>query len=171
MCKRGEINRSCGRAVRLLFKASCAELFRSGQTERVTRVTLIPEESTSVELKFLSWLIGEQSYLSNLVSKPWVGRGTDRSPNLFRHTHCASTLRNRLDRFDITVREISNYHRFPPRRIRDRRVAISLSFFLFPPDKSIFSRSIEQFLSSSRKRSSIYRSSPLCATSRLLKRK
>ena len=85
-----------------------------------------------MELKFLSWLIGEQSYLSNLVSKPWVGRGTDRSPNLFRHTHCASTLRNRLDRFDITVREISldrSNNSFPPRG-KDRQFIDLLPFVL-----------------------------------------
>lgn len=152
MCKRGEINRSCGRAVRLLFKASCAhgpELFRSGQTERVTRVTLIPEESTSVELKFLSWLIGEQSYLSNLVSKPeWAGGGTggererertDRSPNLFRHTLCKPAIVSIVS--TLPYRKFLITMGFRHDEFATSRVAFkSFFFFFFIPDELIFSR-------------------------------
>lgn len=72
LCKRGQINRTCGLLYVFYsgFLGARAVLFRSRQTERITRVTLILEKSTSVELKFLSQLIGEQSYHSNLVSKP-----------------------------------------------------------------------------------------------------
>lgn len=75
-----------------------------------------------MELKFLSWLIGEQSYLSNLVSK--TRGGTDRSPEFIPpHT--------RLDRFDITAGKFLITMGFEFAIIELRLNAIFFFFFIF----------------------------------------